>query len=105
MSLVKFQTALIEAFPALDPAVATFIQDYIDKEQAAYNEGKKNGKLNFGKYAQYTCRELSLTDAGKSYLSWVLAQSWCTPEKFGFIHDDCKSLGIKKNAVKKTPLI
>ena len=104
MSLVKFQTALSDAFPALDPAVTTFIQDYIATEQASYTKNKENKALTWGKYAGYTIKELCLTEKGKSYVEWLLSQAFFTEDKFGDLIAECKALGIKKKVQKKAPL-
>jgi len=104
MSLAKFQTALYAEFPELNQEIIKFVEDYIDAEKATYNKNKENKALQFGKYKGYTVKELSLTQKGKDYLQWLLAQTWLTEEKFPDVYNECKALGIKKKLVKKADL-
>lgn len=73
-----------------------FIEDYAEKEQKQYQKNKENKALTFGKYKNYTVKELSLTMKGKDYLSWLLSQTWCTEDKFAYIHEECAKYKISK---------
>jgi hypothetical protein len=81
-----------------------FIETYAQKEQEAYQKNKKNKALTFGRWKGFTIKELSVSDKGKSYLEWLLAQQWCSEDKFEFIHEECKALGIKKKPLKRAIL-
>lgn len=80
------------------------IQDFVDEEDKKYSKNKENRALTFGKYKGFTVKEMSLTEKGKSYLSWLLSQQWCTEDKFGYIYEDCKKYKIKKNHHRKPRL-
>lgn len=104
MALRKMRERLIERFTTIDQEgndvrgidVLEFIDNYIADENAKYEDNKKNGKLCFGKYKDFTIKEMVSTVKGRDYLSWLLSQSWVTPDKFGWIIDECASYGIKK---------
>jgi len=80
------------------------INDFVEEEDKKYQKNKENRALTFGKYRGYTIKELSLTEKGKSYLSWLLTQKWCTEDKFPYIYEDCKKYKIKKNYHRKPRL-
>lgn len=82
-----------------------FIEDYAEKDREQYQKNKENKALTFGKYKGYTVKELSLTMKGKDYLGWLLNQTWCTEDKFGYIHDECAKYKIsKKKTQQRTSL-
>lgn len=98
MSLIKFRDNLLENIPDLDNTnpVFKFLQDYIETEQKVYKANKKDGKLNFGKFSSFTIKEVASSEKGRSYLTWLLSQSWFTPDKFEAEHLELKRLKIKK---------
>jgi hypothetical protein len=99
MSLVKFRDALVAEIPDVDTSnkVFKFLQDYIENDIKLYKSNKKDNKLTFGKFAGYTIKEVaSGGDKGKSYLEWLMAQSWFTEEKFPNEYEELKRLKIKK---------
>ena len=107
MSLIKFKNSLIEAFPDIavdNEEIYNFVEKYMEEQQKSYQKSKENREISWGKYKNYTVKQLSLTDIGKQYLSWSLQQNWMTEDKFGWFIDDCKAVGIKKKAVKRAPL-
>ena len=107
MSLIKFKTSLLEAFPDIavdNEEIYNFVEKYMEEQQKSYQKSKENREISWGKYKNYTVKQLSLTDIGKQYLSWSLQQNWMTEDKFGWFIDDCKAVGIKKKAVKRAPL-
>ena len=107
MSLIKFKNSLIEAFPDItvdNEEIYNFVEKYMEEQQKSYQKSKENREISWGKYKNYTVKQLSLTDIGKQYLSWSLQQNWMTEYKFGWFIDDCKAVGIKKKAVKRAPL-
>jgi len=73
-----------------------FIENYAEKDREQYQKNKENKALTFGKYKGYTVKELSLTMKGKDYLGWLLNQTWCSEEKFGYIHEECTKYKISK---------
>ena len=81
-----------------------FIEDYSKKESEQYRKNKENKALTFGKWKGFTVKELSVSDKGKAYLEWLLSQTWCSEDKFGYIHDECKLLKITKKITKKETL-
>ena len=106
MSLAKFQEALIAEFNNCDDEqtklILEFVAGYVQEDQKQYKEQKKNKQLTFGKYKGYSVKELSLTMKGKDYLRWLLTQTWCTEDKFSYIHEECELYNIK--AKKKVSL-
>ena len=107
MSLIKFKNSLIEAFPDIavdNEEIYNFVEKYMEEQQKSYQKSKENREISWGKYKNYTVKQLSLTDIGKQYLLWSLQQNWMTEDKFGWFIDDCKAVGIKKKAVKRAPL-
>ena len=98
MALNKLFTVLVEKFSSDDKheEVLNFIDTYIADEQKQYEKNKQDKALTFGKFAGYSVKELSTTVKGKSYLSWLLSQSWCDEEKFGWIHEECVKYDVKK---------
>jgi hypothetical protein len=98
MSLLKFKDALLEHIPDLDNTnvVFKFLQEYIENEQKIYKANKKDNKLTFGKFSGYTIKEVASSEKGKSYLEWLMAQSWFVPDKFPEHYEELKRLKIKK---------
>jgi hypothetical protein len=84
--------------------IIDFLDEYIEAEDEKYRKNKQNKALTFGKWKGFTIKELSVSEKGKSYLEWLLAQAWCDEEKFGFIHEECKALNIKKKITKRAVL-
>ena len=104
-SLIKFRSSLLEAFPDIaveNEEIYNFVEKYIEDQQKEFKQNKGANKLSFGKYAGYSISELALTDKGKSYLEWLVGQSFFTPEKFPEYYDEIKRLKIKKKT--RTPL-
>jgi hypothetical protein len=112
MALNKLRMAIIEEFPTIDMEgdstssirLLEFIDKYIEEDQAAYQKNKANKALTFGKWKGFTVKELSVSEKGASYLSWLLSQTWCDESKFGYIHEECKALNIKKKAHRRAKL-
>ena len=77
-------------------AVMDYIDTFIDKEQKKYETLKDKKALTFGKFKGFTVKEVAAAPKGKSYLEWLLGQTWCTEDKFQYIYDGCKELNIKK---------
>ena len=80
------------------------IDEFITEQDNQYQKNKDNKALTFGKWKGFTIKELSVSDKGKSYLEWLLSQQWCDEQKFGYIHEECKALNIKKK-VQKRPVL
>ena len=97
-SLIKFRDCLLTEIPDLDNAdpVFKFLQDYIENETKIYKANKKDGKLNFGKFKDLSIKEVASSEPGRKYLSWLMAQSWFTPDKFEEHYIELKRLKIKK---------
>ena len=85
-------------------SIMDFIDEYIEGEHAKYENNKQNNALTFGKWKGFTVKELSANDKGKSYLEWLLTQTWFSPDKFSSLHYEIKSLGIKKKPTKRATL-
>ena len=107
MALRKLKESIIEEFPTIDQeghnvtadALLLFIDEYISIDQKQYEKNKANKALTFGKWKGFTVKELSVSEKGNSYLEWLLSQTWCDESKFGYIHEECKALNIKKKTV------
>ena len=104
MSLSKFSIAFHERFSTMPIEYRTFIDEYMQNEKKEYDSNKQNGKLTFGKYRGYSIKELALTQKGKEYLEWLMAQTFFSEEKFPDLHKELKELKIKKKKTKLTPL-
>lgn len=83
-------------FPELDQDVVDWIAQKIVKDKEVFAKTKADGKLTFGKYAGYSLDELAKTDKGKSYLQWLLSQSFFSREKYPEYHAKLEELGLKK---------
>ena len=97
MSLNKFKIALLEKFPDLkveNEEIYNFVETYIADQQREFKQNKSGNKLSFGKYVRYSISELALTDKGKSYLEWLVSQTFFTVEKFPEYYDEIKRLKI-----------
>ena len=73
-----------------------FAREYVDQQRVEYEENKSKKALTFGKWKGFKVAELAQTEKGRSYLTWLLSQTWCTEDKFKYIHDGCSQAGIKK---------
>ena len=108
MALNKLISAINQDFDLESSSASellNFIENYAEKDREQYQKNKENKALTFGKYKGYTVKELSLTMKGKDYLGWLLGQTWCTEDKFAYIHDECTKYKIsKKKSMQKTPL-
>jgi hypothetical protein len=104
MSLSKFAIAFDERFKTMPIEYRTFIDEYLENEKKQYDANKQNGKITFGKYKGYSVKELALTDKGKDYLQWLMAQTFFTEDKFPDLHKELKDLKIKKKKTKLAPL-
>lgn len=82
-----------------------FINNYYEEDQKQYQKNKENKALTFGRWRGFTVKELAVSEKGKDYLSWLLSQTWCTPDKFGYIHEECKALNIKKKSLRNRTAI
>ena len=105
MSLNKFKIALLEKFPDFkveNEEIYNFEETYIADQQREFKQNKSGNKLSFGKYVGYSISELALTDKSKSYLEWLVSQTFFTVEKFPEYYDEIKRLKIKKKT--RTPL-
>jgi hypothetical protein len=109
MSAIKqLQTNLHEKM-IINPDMSTenildFIDEFITEQDDQYRKNKENKALSFGKWKGFTIKELSVSDKGKSYLEWLLSQQWCSEDKFGYIHEECRLLNIKKKIQRKAVL-
>jgi len=109
MALRKLRDAIDSQFPNLDLEEDTvsakvlydFINDYILQDSEQYKTNKEEKKLTFGKWKGFSIEELSKNAKGADYLQWLLAQAWCSEDKFGYIHEECDRLKIKKKARTK----
>jgi hypothetical protein len=104
MSLSKFAIAFDERFKTMPIEYRTFIDEYLENEKKEYENNRQNGKLTFGKYRGYSIKELALTEKGKDYLQWLLAQAFFTEDKFSDLHKELKELKIKKKKTKLASL-
>ena len=104
MSLSKFAIAFYERFESMPPEYKTFIDEYMDNERKEYESNKSNGRITFGKYKGYSVKELALTEKGKDYLQWLMAQTFFTEDKFQDLHKELKELKIKKKKTKLASL-
>ena len=82
-------------------ALLAHIKDFTETEQKEYAKNNDNGCLNFGKFRGMTVDELVQNETGKSYCSWLVSQSWLTPDKFPKLLDDLESHGITKASASK----
>ena len=101
MSLAAFQTKFYETFQNegdIKQEHKDFINGYIDAEQAKYTSNKKDGRLTFGKFKDYSVDQIVKAPKGLDYLKWLLEQSWFNAEKFGDLYTEVskKSSPIKK---------
>lgn len=97
MSVQKFITSFNEQFKDVPSQYSTWMDDYLNKEKDEYKQNKDSGKLTFGKYKGYSIVNLSKDEKGKSYLQWLIHQSFFTKDKFGYLIDAINEAGIKKN--------
>lgn len=112
MALRKLKESIIDEFPTIDQecndvtadALFQFIDNYIEEDSKQYKKNKENKALTFGKWKGFTVKELSVSEKGKSYLEWLLSQTWCDESKFGFIHEECSALNIKKKTQRRAKL-
>ena len=112
MALNKLKDAILDEFPTVDQDNNTvsgvllfqFIEKYCEEDRKQYETNKANKALTFGKWKGFTCKELSMTEKGKDYLGWLLSQKWCSEDKFGYIHEECKELNIKKKVTRRAKL-
>ena len=109
MALKLLRTALLDKLEEDNTIntiteVTEFIDQYIEEEDEKYRKNKKNKALTFGRWKGFTVKELSVSDKGKSYLEWLLTQQWFSEDKFADIHEECKTLGIKKKITKRACL-
>ena len=104
MALSKFAIAFGEKFTAMPVEYKTFIDEYMENEKREYDNNKSNGKITFGKYKGYSVKELALSEKGKDYLQWLMAQTFFTEDKFPDLHKELRELKIKKKKTKLAPL-
>lgn len=83
-------------FPELSQDIIQWLSQRIAKDKETFAKTKADGKLTFGKYAGYSLEELSKTEKGKSYLQWLLSQSFFSKEKYPEYHAKLEELQIKK---------
>ncbi len=107
-ALQKLRDELVETMKHTDMApkdIMAFIDQYIEDDQKQYQTNKENNCLTFGKYRGFKISEISANEKGRDYLGWLLSQTWCTPDKFAYIHEECEALNIKKKIARRGPMI
>lgn len=72
------------------------IKSFIAEEQKTYETNKENGCLTFGKHRGFKIDDLVTNETGKSYLLWLVRQTWMTQEKFPDLMDAMAKHGITK---------
>jgi len=91
MSLTK----LIEDLEAVhtynglaDPAkaVVDWIRNYVNEKNKEFTANRDSNKITFGKYKGQTVEQVAKLDKGLDYLSWILKQTWFSPDKFTNLH-------------------
>ena len=97
MSLTKLQEGL-KKFTEDDKAtdVISYVNDFIDEQQKTYTQNKENRCISFGKHKGSSMEDMSKTQAGKSYIQWLLKQTWFTEDKFQDLYDDMRKFGLLK---------
>ena len=97
MSLSKLSESL-NLFTEDDTAesVITHVRNFIDKQQQTYTQNKENRCISFGKHKGSSMEDMSKTQAGKSYIQWLLKQTWFTEDKFQDLYDDMRKFGLLK---------
>jgi hypothetical protein len=101
MSLAQLQTGL-NRFTESDPArdILAYVNEFISSSQEKYTQNTDNRALAFGKWKGNTMKDMSKTQAGKSYIQWLLKQTWFTEEKFPDLFEDMRTHG---HLSKKSP--
>jgi len=109
-ALNKMIKAIEEKFPLLahcsdeDQTTAStlfeFITEYAEEDRKQWEKNKADGKLTFGKWKGFSIDELVASPKGSDYLSWLLTQSWCTEDKYGYIYEGCKRHNISKKKAR-----
>ena len=97
MSLAKLQEGL-KKFTEDDKSydVISYVNDFIDEQQKTYTQNKENRCISFGKFKGSSMEDMSKTTTGKSYIQWLLKQSWFTEEKFQDLYEDMRTFGLLK---------
>jgi len=72
------------------------IKTYKTQQDAEYKKLRAEHKLTFGKYKNFKISELVKIEKGRSYLEWLLSQSWFV-EKNEDLVAEIERLGVKKN--------
>ena len=81
----------------------SLIEEFAQIKKAEYDKLKADRKLSFGKYRGYTVKELSASEKGREYLSWLLGQTWFA-ERNSILVDEIRKLGIKRKKFNRTLL-
>ena len=97
MSLTKLQEGL-KKFTDDDKAIdiISYVNDFIDEQTAQYKQNKENNCLTFGKWKGFTMKEMAANEKGKSYIKWLLAQTWFSEDKFEDLFNDMRQCGLLK---------
>jgi len=72
------------------------IKAYKKTQDTEYKKLKSELKLTFGKYKNFKIEELVKIDKGRSYLEWLLKQSWFVEKNEDLVEEMARH-GIKKN--------
>ena len=107
-ALYKLQKAVQEQFPTLglegnvvtSDSLMSFIDEYCEEDRKRYLKNKEDRCLSFGKHAGFKISQLCQNEKGKSYVQWLLKQSWFNADKYPELFEDIEKCGIKKNTVK-----
>lgn len=108
MSLAKMQTHLVDyrdqnANCSVDDLLKV-MDAYVQEERTQYKKNLQDGKITFGKYKNFSVKELSGLEKGLDYLRWLLKQQWFTEDKFESLYASIRkdtSLLPKKKTQKK----
>lgn len=89
---------LVDSPKMSQKALMTHIKTFIADEQKDYETNVEKGALTFGKHRGFKIDDLVKNETGKSYLTWLVRQTWLTDEKFPDLIDAMAAHGIvKKN--------
>ena len=92
---------LLETPKMTAKALLAHIKDFTENEQKEYAKNNDTGALTFGKFRGMTVDELVQNETGKSYCSWLVSQSWLTPDKFPKLLDNLEAHGITKASASR----
>ena len=97
MSLAKLQEGL-NKFSDTDSGrdVLEYVNDFIAEQQKQYKDNKESRCLTFGKWKGFSMKEMADDDKGRSYIQWLIKQTWFTEDKFEDLFDDMRTHGLLK---------